>query len=214
MKKLVRRLSELRLRPKLPLIGFMIFCGFLTAVASINTYEVVSRRDLPFSSVIKTIRITGDDAFNNSIVALANQNYSQGNFGIPKKIRFPESNQHIEIIPAQARPTGWLAAKGMGQVVLTGPPEQKVFGQAIIYLRYNTPTTQHLGNVLNDDIVNIVTSDGWQLGYQVFQTTSDPSHIDTLAQANKSRILVIMVNDQDGSRKSFYASLVKVGERL
>lgn len=202
------------LRPKLVLFGCMTLIGGFTVFASANTYEVVARHDVSFSSVITTISLTKDARFDRALKQLSDTIYFDGKFGVPKKIKLPETKQHIDITEATYGRNGWLASKGLGQTFTTAEPRQKVFGEAVIYLRYNTATTQHLGEVLNEDIVNIVTTEGWQFGYQVYQTTADPTTLDRNKHKDTSTIMVIMVDDNTGSIKSFAASLVKVGERI
>ncbi|HMI09928.1 MAG TPA: hypothetical protein VK497_06040 [Candidatus Saccharimonadales bacterium] len=202
------------IRAKFVLAICMAAIGSFTLYASANTYEVIAKEDVPFSPVIQTVRLTSMPGLNKELKIASMTKFNEGSFGVPKKIKLSETKQHIDIIPGHFNASGWLASKGLAQTVVTTDQKQKVFGEAVIYLRYNTLTTQHLGEVLNDDIVNVVTTEGWQLGYQVSQTSDDPSRIDRSLEADTSRIIVVMINDTDGSVKSFQASLVKVGERI
>lgn len=203
-----------RLLPKFTLLVVMVCIGIFTFFASANTFEVIAEKDIPISSVIKTIRISTDSRYDNELTMQLGQSFDQGSFGIPQKIKLAETKQHIDIITAKHSADGWLASKGLAQTLLISNPQQKVFGEAVIYLRINTSTTQHLGEVLNGDMINIVTTEGWQLGYQVQQTAPDPSRLDQAADASKSKIMVIMVDDRDNSINSFSATLAKVGERI
>jgi hypothetical protein len=203
------------LRAKFILTVCMAAIGSFTAFASANTYEVILKEDIPFSSVIKTVQLTTSKQFNDELIVASTKSFNEGSFGIPKKIKLSETKQHIDIIKGHVKTSGWLASKGLAQGIITQDQKQKVFGEAVIYLRYNTLTTQHLGDVLNDDIVNIVTTEGWQLGYRVTQTSSDPSLIDRNINSDTSRIIVVMIDDNNDSiSKSFQASLIKVGERI
>jgi hypothetical protein len=202
------------IRAKFVLAICMSAIGFFTLYASANTYEVIAKEDIPFSPVIQTVQLTRSTGFDKELKIASATKFNEGSFGIPKKIKLSETKQHVDIIPGRFNTVGWFASKGLAQVIVTIDQKQKIFGEAVIYLRYNTSTTQHLGEVLNDDIVNIVTTEGWQLGYQVSQTSDDPSRIDRSLKADTSRIIVVMINDTDSSIKSFQASLVKVGERI
>lgn len=203
------------MRTKSTLLISMLLIGLFTVFASANTYEVITNTDIPFSSVVRTVDITTNVNYDKQLKLEANENYGEGVFGVPAKIKLPETKQHIDIIPAKNDNKGWLANKGLGQVFVVDNAKQKVFGSAVIYLRYDTPTTEHLGDVLTGDMVNIVTTDGWQLGYKVTQTTDDLSKIDQTLKKDTSRIIVVMINDKNpGSIKCFQASLAKVGERI
>lgn len=198
---------------KLGLFTIMALIGTFTVYASANTYEVVARKDIPLSSVITTVQLTTDNNYNAQLKKSLGSTFNPGNFGIPKKIKFAETKQHIDIIPAFLNENGWMASKGLAQTFIVLDPIQKIFGNAVIYMRYNTPTTQYLGDVFTGDVINIVTTDGWQLGYRVNQTTSDPSLLDN-SNSTKSRITVIMVDENSSKIEAFSASLTKVGERL
>jgi len=140
--------------------------------------------------------------------------FDSGSFGVPQKIKLPETKQHIEIVDGAFNNNGWKAKAGFAQEFLVANAKQKVFGNALIYMRYNTSTTQHLGSVLVGDIINIVTTDGWQLGYNVTQTAGTLAELDEKSNASTSRITVMMINDDNGGTKCFQATLVKVGERI
>jgi hypothetical protein len=191
----------------------MLLIGAFTVFATANTYEVVAKQDLPFSNVIKPISITQSKSLDDSYRSAKVSNFNIGNFGVPKKIKLSETKQHLDIIPAQASDSGWIASAGLGQVFITESQQQKIFGKAVIYLRYNTSTTQYLGDVLNGDIVNIVTTEGWQLGYRVQSTGHDPIDLGD-GVTGTSKILVIMVDDETNEINSFSAVLAKVGTRI
>jgi hypothetical protein len=213
MKRIKKNVMQ-KIGTKLALFICMIAIGLFTVFASINTYEVITHNDIPFSSVITTNAITNDPKTDADFREHFSKSYKEGSFGVPKKMKLPENRQHIDIIDASISESGWQASKGLAQVFIANDAEQKIFGEAIIYLRYNTPTTKHLGEVLSGDVVNIVTTEGWQLGYQVFQTASDPSSLNRTLRSNTSRIVVILIDDATGTLKCFQASLLKVGERI
>ena len=190
------------LRTKTTLVLIMLAIGTFTLFAAANTYEVVAKRDLPFSNVIKPITITTSSSLDNNYRTAVRSDFVVGSFGTPKNI-----------IPAQLSEAGWIASAGLAQTFITADQEQKVFGNAVIYLRHNTSTTQYLGDVLDGDIINIVTTEGWQLGYRVVSTSQDPREL-THSRANISKIIVIMVDDETSAIKSFSATLAKVGTKI
>lgn len=214
MNKHLKKSLIRRVRPKMALAGAMILIGSFTTFASANTYEVITRHDIKYSSVIKDFTLTTNSPTNQHLVAAYDKSFDSGDFGIPQKIKFPETKQHINITRADYEAPQWKASKGLAQTFLIAKPRQKVFGTALIYLRYNTPTTQHLGDVLTDDVINVVTTEGWQLGYQVTQTSDDISRLNLNTQNMESKIIVVMVDDHTGQSKCFQASLSKVGERI
>ena len=201
------------LRTKATLVLIMLAIGTFTLFAAANTYEVVAKKDLPFSNVIKPIAITTSPSLDSSYRTAVRSEFVVGSFGIPKKIKLSETKQHLDIIPAQLSEAGWIASAGLAQTFITADQEQKVFGNAVIYLRHNTSTTQYLGDVLDGDIINIVTTEGWQLGYRVASTSPDPSDL-TNNRANISKIVVIMIDDETSAIKSFSATLAKVGTKI
>jgi hypothetical protein len=214
MKNKAPKLAMRSITSKLFLLVIMLSIGVFTAFASANTYEVVTHNDVIFSSVITSIILTKDRKYNGALIKSYKSTFNEGSFGIPKNVKLPETKQHIDITNARLGANGWLASRGLGQTFINDSPHQKVFGQAVIYMRYNTPTTQHIGDVLTDDIINVVTTEGWQLGYQVTQTAGDPSSLKDDHANDTSHIVFILVDEQGGSIKSFQAKLVKVGQRI
>jgi len=204
-------IHNLRTKATLALVMFAI--GTFTLFAAANTYEVVAKKDLPFSNVIKPIMITSSVSLDSRYRTAVDSGFIVGNFGTPKKIKLSETKQHLDIVPAQLSESGWIASAGLAQTFITADQKQKVFGNAVIYLRHNTSTTQYLGDVLNGDIINIVTTEGWQLGYRVTSTNLDPSKL-TNNPTDVSKIIVIMVNDETGAIKSFSGILSKVGTKI
>jgi hypothetical protein len=201
------------LRAKLTLSIVMIAIGTFTVFAAANTYEVVAKKDLPLSNVITSIALTRSPTLNSSYQSALRSEFNVGSFGIPKKMKLSETKQHLDINAARYSTAGWIASAGQAQTFITADQQQKIFGNAVIYLRYNTSTTQYLGDVLNGDIINIVTTEGWQLGYRVDSVGSDPNDIRSNATAT-SKILVIMVDDETAKIKSFSGTLTKVGARI
>lgn len=201
-------------RSKIVLLIVAASIGLFTTYGVLNTYEVVSGNDIPLSTVLKTIHLTVSDELDSEMRKSLRSSYDTGSFGVPKVIQFPETKQIVNITAARYGTTGWIASNSLAQVFIASNPEQKVFGSAVIYMRYNTLTTQHLGYILNGDIINIVTTDGWQLGYEVHQISSDPSNIDSTVDETVSKIIVIMVDEYTQSVNSFEAALVKVGGRV
>jgi len=214
MKYFARRSILQDLRAKLGLVLVMFFIGIFTVYASANTFEVIAGEDIRVSSVVETVRLTTDKNTNDAFKKAADNSYNEGDFGIPQKMKLPETKQHIEIIEGDYNDIGWKAKAGSAQLVVTADERQKVFGEAVVYMRYNTSTTRHLGEVLVDDIMNIVTTDGWQLGYRVLQAAQDPMELDKKLGDDFSRIIVVLIDDEDGKTKCFQASLEKVGERV
>jgi hypothetical protein len=147
------------------------------------------------------------------LISSLNKSYDEGSFGIPKKIKLPETNKHFDIIDAKYE-DAWKASRGIGQTFLIDDERQKVFGQAIVYMRTNTPTTHGIGEVFAGDVINIVTTEGWQLGYEVAERTNDLSGLKLVDNAEDSEIIVVLVDDKSGERVSFRAVLSKVGERI
>lgn len=195
------------------LVVIMTIIGAGTVYASANTYEVVSRHDLSFSHVVSRVTITHDTQLDEQLAASSKRSYDVGSFGIPKKIKLPEATRHYDIDIIQYT-NGWLATSGDAQTFITTDARQKVFGQAIIYMRANTPTSRNVGESLVGDIVNIVTTEGWQLGYQVVQKSGDASGLAVTDSRANSEIIVVLVDEQTAVNESFRATLVKVGERI
>lgn len=212
--RIKRPLKSVSFRHKIVLIAVMLSIGCFTMFAVANTYEVIAERDVPLSSTVKTINLTQSATFNSTLIDDNAAKIDPGNFGVPGKIKFPETDRHIDIIAAKFGSNGWLATQGMAQRIVTKPARQKIFGQAVIYLRFNTATTKKIGEVIPGDILNVVTDTGWQLGYEVRQVNADPAALNQDNQSSKSQIVVIMRNELNGQHESFIASLVKVGERL
>ena len=207
-------MSFKQITSKLFLISVMAAIGVFTVFAAANTYEVVSKKDVVFSSVITKIEITNSQSYNRELINSSSKKFDNGNFGIPKKVKFPETKQHIDIISATHSSEGWLASRGLGQTFITAQPRQKVFGEAVVYLKYNTPTTQHIGDVLTGDLINVVTTEGWQFGYQVVEMKEDISLIDRTTDSGTSHVLFILIDQESNVNKNIYAKLVKVGERI
>lgn len=206
--------------PKVSRLGALLFLGLtlffvgtVTAAATVSSYEVILGKDTKFSSAITGVELTTDQPLNDSFIKAHATTYSQGDFGVPAKIRFPETRTHIDILPAAYESGQWKANAGKAHFFLAQPPAQKVFGQALIYLRTQTATTHNLGRVISGDIVNVITTDGWQLGYQVKEVSG--SAADVLIPSNQtSQIVVVMIDDLTGLQSYFSAELTKVGGRL
>lgn len=201
------------LRNKLPLLAIMAGIGLFTAFASVNTYEVIAQRDVPYSQVIRNVQLTADAGQNDKFLLSLHGSYQPGSFGTPKKIKLPESSKHVDLTPAH-HDGSWKAGKGIGHTFVAAEPRMKVFGEAVIYLRVNTATTRHLGDVLNGDVVNIVTTEGWQLGYKVVSTAEDVHQLEADSKPDASRIVVIMIDEATGTSTAFAAELTKVGSRI
>lgn len=197
----------------MPLVIIMLAIGVFTAHALVNTYEVIAHRDVRYSDVLIDVQLTSDEQVNQQLIQSLGTTYRVGSFGIPKKMKLPEADRHINITSAQYD-NGWEASKGQAHTFLTADARQRVFGQAVIYLRTNTATTRHLGEVLHGDTINIVTTEGWQLGYRVRQLAHDPAELLTNSDAKDSEIVVIMIDDKTKETTSFRATLAKVGERI
>jgi hypothetical protein len=217
MKELERKFRKgwiVRLGQGLVLMASMVAIGTFTAYASANTFEVIMHRDIAYSSVIRSVGITQDKLTNQALVKALDGSYQTGSFGLPKKIKLPETNKHLDLVGPIYEGGQWKASSGIGETFLTANPRQKMFGQAVIYLRVDTATTHNLGDVLVGDIVNIVTTEGWQLGYKVDSVADDVSAIYPSSQTAASEILVVMVDDETGATHCFKATLLKVGERI
>ncbi len=201
-----------RVRAITVLIIFMVATGVVTTVAAINTSEVIFQADTGLSDVITTVALTRDGVFNKELISRYQASYRPGYFGTPKKIKFPESNVSYNIVNARLENGTWKATKGVAHEFLIGDPAQKVFGNALIYMRTNTPTTQNIGSIMSGDLLDVVTSDGWQLGYKVEHVAADPSELPGVAPTH-STITIVLIDDATGKTQSVNASLFKVGER-
>ncbi len=201
---------------KLLLIVLMFMIGIFTFYASINTFEVIANKDVKFSNAIKDVGISKNGVVKKYFLDHSQDVHNIGSFGVPKKIKLPESNRHIDIAEAvyDFDSGSWSARKGVAHRIITSSPRKKVFGQAVIYLRSNTATTKILGEVFSGDIVNIVTTEGWQLGYQVIERGKDPSELSIDVDSDESEIIVIMIDDISAELSCFRAKLHKVGERV
>lgn len=191
----------------------MVMTGVVTTVAAINTSEVIFQIDTELSDVITTVGLTGDGAYDKQLADHYYAKYHQGYFGTPKTIKFPESTVRYAVAPARLSGDEWKATKGWAHLFLTNEPIQKVYGGALIYMRSNTPTTQHIGTIISGDMIDVVTTDGWQLGYRVESTASDPAELSPPLRAD-SRLVIVLIDDKTGNRQSVAATLFKVGERI
>ena len=196
----------------LPLLLIMTAIGLFTAFAAANTYEVVTRNDTPYARVITGVDLTTDKSLGRQYTKAYHHDYNEGSFGKPYKVRFPEQRRHIDIIKAQYD-KNWKASKGLGQTFLTDNERQKAFGEAVIYIRTNTSTIRNVGEFYTEDIINVVTTEGWQLGFKVVDVSNDPVNLAN-SSGDKSEIIVILIDEQTGDRVSFRAELHTVGERL
>lgn len=202
-----------RVRAVTTLVLIMAAIGVVTVIATINTFEVIFRHDTSLSDVIINVELTSDDSYDKVLMSKESQVFDEGHFGTPRKIKFPESRIHYDVTSSQAESSKWKATKGLAHYFVTENPVQKVFGGAVIYMRENTPTTHDIGSIMNGDIINIVTTEGWQLGYEVRNVTNDPSLL--AAGPNEvSTIDVILVDELSGDVRCFDATLLKVGERI
>lgn len=199
---------------KISLVLIMSFIGTFTLFASLNTYEVIARKDVPHSDVIKKVSITNDRTTNTQLIDSLTIERNEGAFGTPKKIKFPETNKHINIVKPVVHNGQWRASRGVAHSFLTDNTKQRVFGEAFIYMRTNTPTTRLLGDVFRGDIINIVTTEGWQLGYQVVYVSNDPSEIVLSNSGSTSEIHVVLIDDITNETITFKAVLSKVGDRI
>lgn len=191
----------------------MTIIGAFTLYASVNTYEVISQRDIPYSNAIGAVTLTSDPVTDQFFIDSLTKRYDSGSFGVPQKIKLPEASRHIGIIAAN-HDTQWKASKGKGHTFLSADKRQKVFGQSVIYLQRNTLTTHNLGAIFTGDVINIVTTEGWQLGYRVKELADDPSKFSLHNQSDTSEIIVILIDYETDKRACFRAILTKVGERL
>lgn len=193
----------------------MLFIGVFTAFAGLNTFEVVAKKDVPISSVITDVQLTSDAQANALFAANLKNTYPHGSFGVPKKIKLPEANRHVDIIDAIYDKTdGWKGSQGLAHRILLDKPRQKVFGQSLVYMRVGTATTQKMGNVYEGDVINIVTTEGWQLGYTVSSVSySAKSMLDDNSKLN-SKLLVVLIDEQGGPTRYIAGFLEKVGERI
>lgn len=192
----------------------MLFIGIFTVFAALNTYEVIARKDIPGTNVIEEVVLTNDDVLNNTLQTMAAHTYQEGSFGIPKKMKLPESNRHIELTDVLLENGKWKASKGIGHVFIGDDNRQKVFGLAIIYLRINTATTQNLGDVFRGDIINIVTTEGWQLGYQVTDISRTFEEGAAGQPKRNSEIIIVLIDNRTDEQKVIRAELSKVGDRI
>lgn len=192
------------------LLGIFSFSVY----ASANTYEVIAKRDLPQSSVIKEVRLTKHVPTNDTFASSIDNNYASGSFGIPQKLKLPESSKHIELVSPIYEKSEWKASKGIGHVLVSDKPRQKVFGQALIYARVNTATTRNLGEVFKGDTVNVVTSEGWLLGYRVTDIADDLALLDIQRPEDSSEIIVVLIDEISGNHTNFRAVLERVGDRI
>lgn len=213
--KLTKR-TRVRLNAPLLRLGVMLIAIFgFTVFATINTYETIAQKDVALSDTIRKVRLSAKPETEAKLNDLASQKFNTGSFGIPEKVKLPEANKHVSVVPVDgASAAGWDASKGLSQTFLTAQPRQKVFGQAVIYLRVNTPTTSKLGSVYVGDTVNIVTTEGWQLGYKVSATAQDVSELFQRAENLSSEIIMISIDEETGQTTAFRATLTKVGERV
>ncbi|GGN26355.1 hypothetical protein FHR83_005023 [Actinoplanes campanulatus] len=191
----------------------MVTSGLFSAYASANTYEAMANRDIPVSDVVESVRFTSDEATEDQLVNAYRATYSPGMFGTPEMIKLPEAGKHIRITPATYHSGQWKATKGIAHTFLNAGPRQKVFGSAFIYMRLNTLTTKNLGQVYPGDLVNIVTTQGWQLGYRVTAVGTDVSQLKPFDEASDSAIVVTFIDDTTGAVSCFIAHLSKVGDR-
>lgn len=196
------------------LVAIMLVIGAFTIFASLNTYEVIAKHDVPLSSVITSVNLTGVKSQNDGLSINLAKSYQLGNFGIPKKIRFPEIKKHFDIIDGIYENSSWKASQGLGHVIITDNAQQKVFGRSIVYMRINTLTTEKLGSIYNGDIINIVTTEGWQLGYKVIRTSDSYNTINIYDMKNISQITLILIDDKTGKAAYYKAELTKVGDRI
>lgn len=196
-----------------PLLTIMAFIGVFTIYSAANTYEVVFKRDLPVTNIVKPVTLTENKKTNETLVSYLSSKLDAGSFGTPKKIKFPETYKHIDVTNSLYE-NDWKASSGIGHTFITESPKQKVFGKAVIYLRTNTFTTKHLGRVYVGDIVNVVTTEGWQLGYEVSSISDSVDELLKDEDTNRSQIVVIFIDDNTGSVSGFTAYLSKVGERI
>jgi hypothetical protein len=191
----------------------MVASGLFSVYASANTYEVMANHDVPVSDVVKSVAFTSDRATDDRLVTAYRTAYSPGMFGIPEMIKLPESDKHLNITRAIYQSGQFKATKGIAHTFLNAEPRQKMFGSAVIYMRLNTMTTKNLGQVYPGDLVNIVTSQGWQLGYRVTAAGTDVSQLALFDDASNSAIVVIFTDDTTGAVSCFIAHLSKVGDR-
>lgn len=197
---------------KVLLLFVMVSIGVFSIYASLNTFEVIAQRDTPLSNVIVNKQITSNEKLDDMLTNELNKSYDIGSFGVPKKVKFPESDRHIDITYAFYE-GGWKTSKGIGHTFVIEDHRKKVFGKAVIYMRINTATTQNLGGVFVGDIVNIVTTEGWQLGYRIERLATDPKDLFS-TKSKDSEIIVILLDETSNEKISFVAELAKVGERI
>ncbi|QQS19526.1 hypothetical protein IPL85_04595 [Candidatus Saccharibacteria bacterium] len=185
----------------------MVAIGVITLIATINTSEVIFRRDTPLSDVIINVDLTDDALANRELITQESKSYEKGSFGIPKKIKFPESKTHYDIVDSRVENGEWKATKGIAHTFITEEPIQKVFGEAVIYIRTNTPTTQNIGDIMSGDLINIVTTEGWQLGYKVKDARVN---IPELSAKTRSASTIVKSHPKRDFRNTFANSSVAV----
>lgn len=194
------------------LVIFMAMVGAGTTYAALNTYEVISENDLPYISTIKGVSLTHDATKEQTLIDAYNKHIQPGSFGIPEKIRLPESAKHISLKSAIRQNDAFNANSNWGHAFITEPQRQKMFGEAVIYMRTDSPTMHNIGQVLTGDSFNIVTDNGWQLGFTVY--ASSTAYDQTLAKRKKTVPSITLIILGDSDTRYYYAELTKVGERL
>ncbi len=202
----IKRMNEVII-----LVIIMMIIGLLTIYFGANTYEVITGNDLAKINNITTYTISKDQ---DTSIKIKNQfagSYDEGGFGKPAKIRFPESNKHIEVVSA-IHTREFLARKGVAHTFVSANKRQKTFGEAIIYMRNNTSTIRHTGEFFHGDVINIVTDKGWQLGYTVRQVANDISELSR--QSDKSMVVILLTDEHSRSTIALTAELLTVGERV
>lgn len=191
----------------------MLAILLFTAFASMNTYETATHKNLPYIDVVEPIVFKSEDGTLDSKLLASLEVQDQGYFGVPEKIKLPEASRHIEILPYESGPP--VTLKGFAYHLVVAPPKKKVFGSAIIYMRTNTGSIGDIGDVILGDTINIVTNEGWQLGYNVEKIgTIEQLSLAEVNDTDKPSIIIVINNDRTGDAYGYVAYLSKVGEKV
>ncbi len=193
------------------LTAIMLCVGCGTLYAAANTYEVLTRHNLPVVSVVKPVKLTNNPTYQEQLLSAYSAHYKAGEFGVPASITYPETGKTVDIVTAVTQHNQWLANNNLAQEFLAKQPIQKVFGLSVVYMRQGTLTIRDLGSVMQGDLIRVKTTKGWNLDYTVSEVSQHPSSLHITNSA--SVIEVIMVNNTSGAISCFTGSLQNVGGR-
>ena len=183
---------------RLPVLALTVGSLALTLFIFLNGFELASGKDLPGSTSLQSVNISGIvkvDADNlNSFFDAANY----GNFGKPTQLRISSVTQKIPVVPAQTSDYDQLLARtSTGHYLITSPSKSGSIGNTLVYMRQNWRSIRSPENILIGDNMFLDTDAGWRYMFRINEVVTQPiGEVFVVADKPISSLTVVIENSQ------------------